>query len=131
MRARRSLRWVAVLLLATAPACTNNPYPDADDALKVRYRTLPGPPKTLDPAVTYSNLEHQITANVYETLLEYHYLKRPYELMPGFATAVPERQARKPRAPRSATRSPGPVWGGSWKCQVIHASQARSEALGL
>jgi ABC-type transport system substrate-binding protein len=90
MNARRSLRWIAVIAWAAMlPACTNNPYPDADDALKVRYLTLPGPPKTLDPAVTYSALEHKITSNVYETLLEYHYLKRPYELMPGLAADVP------------------------------------------
>ena len=83
--------WV-VLGLALVQ-CTNNPYPDTDDSVKVRYRNLPGPPKTLDPAVTYSALEHMITANVYETLLEYHYLKRPYTLMPGLAQQVPRLSA--------------------------------------
>jgi oligopeptide transport system substrate-binding protein len=81
---------IACLAFVALAGCSNNPYPDADDALKVRYRTLPGPTKTLDPAVSYSALEHQITANVYETLLEYHYLKRPYTLMPGLATSVPK-----------------------------------------
>jgi ABC-type transport system substrate-binding protein len=76
--------------LAALAGCSNNPYPDADAALKVRYRALPGPTKTLDPAVSYSSLEHQITANVYETLLEYHYLKRPYTLIPGLAKDVPK-----------------------------------------
>jgi ABC-type transport system substrate-binding protein len=70
--------------------CTNNPYPDEDATGKIRYRALPEPPKTLDPAVSYSSLEHQINANVYETLLEYHYLKRPYTLMPGLAESVPQ-----------------------------------------
>jgi len=70
-------------------ACTNNPYPDADAERKVRYRTLEVPPKTLDPAVSYSVNEHHVTASVYETLLEYHYLKRPYTLIPGLAEAVP------------------------------------------
>jgi len=79
----------AALAFAAFSACSNDPYPDADEALKVRYRTLPGPTKSLDPAVSYSSLEHQITANIYETLLEYHYLKRPYTLIPGLATAVP------------------------------------------
>jgi ABC-type transport system substrate-binding protein len=76
-------------------SCSNNPYSESDDDLKVRYKTLPGPTKTLDPAVSYSALEHQVTANVYETLLEYHYLKRPYTLMPGLSLAVPERQTRE------------------------------------
>ena len=71
------------LVAALALACTNNPYPAEDDAVVVRYRALPSAPKTLDPAVSYSALEHAITANLYETLLEYHYLKRPYTLMPG------------------------------------------------
>jgi oligopeptide transport system substrate-binding protein len=83
--------FVCAMLVALA-ACSNNPYSESDDDLKVRYKTLPGPTKTLDPAVSYSSLEHQVTANVYETLLEYHYLKRPYTLMPGLSVAVPERQ---------------------------------------
>ncbi len=80
----------AIWLLVSVAGCSNNPYPGADDELKIRYSALPGPPKTLDPAVSYSALEHKITANVYETLVEYHYLKRPYSLMPGLAVAVPE-----------------------------------------
>ncbi len=85
------LLMVGLAALAVGPAgCSNNPYPGADDTLKIRYSALPGPPKTLDPAVSYSALEHKITANVYETLVEYHYLKRPYTLMPGLSMAVPE-----------------------------------------
>jgi oligopeptide transport system substrate-binding protein len=87
-RARAAL--VSVLSATAALAsCSNNPYPEADDLAKVRYAALAGPPKDLDPAVTYNVSDHAITANVYETLLEYHYLKRPYELMPGLAEAVP------------------------------------------
>src|SRR5262249_8399814 len=47
-------------------------------------------PKTLDPAVAYTTAEHIVTGNVFDTLLDYHYLKRPYELMPGLAEAVPK-----------------------------------------
>ena len=91
MRLRRTA--VPVVVLLAAVACTNNPYPDADSDVKVRYSVLPGAPKTLDPAVSYSALEHKITASVYETLLEYHYLKRPYTLMPALASGVPEPQS--------------------------------------
>jgi oligopeptide transport system substrate-binding protein len=83
-------RAVAVGLLALLAACTNDPYPDADEALHVRYRALEFPPKTYDPAVSYNVREHWVTAEIYETLLEYHYLKRPYQLMPGLAREVPE-----------------------------------------
>ena len=74
MGRRSGIVWLGLAALA---GCSNNPYPDCRLHVKVRYRALPGPTKTLDPAVSYSSLEHQITANVYETLLEYHYLKRP------------------------------------------------------
>lgn len=71
-------------------ACSNNPYPDTDDALRVFYTAYSEPPKTLDPQVAYSTVDHDVLSNVYETLLEYHYLKRPYRLIPGLAVRVPE-----------------------------------------
>ncbi|HKD57382.1 MAG TPA: hypothetical protein VKD45_07725, partial [Hyphomicrobiaceae bacterium] len=61
-----------------AAGCTNNPYPQADRDQKVLYSSFHDPPKTLDPAVAYTTAEHVITGNVYDTLLEYHYLARPY-----------------------------------------------------
>jgi oligopeptide transport system substrate-binding protein len=75
-------------------ACTNNPYPNADDEQKVRYRYLPDPPRTFDPAVSYTRIAHIVLVNVYETLLEYHYLKRPYEMIPGLAREVPVARAQ-------------------------------------
>jgi oligopeptide transport system substrate-binding protein len=90
-RARaRAVSIAIAAAFAWLASCSNNPYPEADDLAKVRYAALSGPPKDLDPAVTYNVSDHAITANVYETLLEYHYLKRPYELMPGLAEAVPK-----------------------------------------
>jgi ABC-type transport system substrate-binding protein len=90
------LRRAALALAgALALACTNNPYPDADARRGVYYTSFVEAPRTLDPAVSYTTNEHAITGNVYATLLEYHYLKRPYELIPGLAVAVP---AAEPRA---------------------------------
>jgi oligopeptide transport system substrate-binding protein len=85
---------IAALLLALALAsCTNDPYPDADKGRKVLYTSFSEVPKTLDPAVSYTTSEHVITGNVYDTLLEYHYLERPYKLIAGLAEAVPEPEA--------------------------------------
>jgi ABC-type transport system substrate-binding protein len=70
--------------------CTNDPYPAADRDKKIVYSSFAEAPKTLDPAVAYTTAEHVVTGNVFDTLLEYHYLKRPYELMPGLAEAVPK-----------------------------------------
>ncbi len=81
---------VAALFLAVPLGCGNNPYPDADDTRKIQYAPYATAPKTLDPAVAYSVVDHQVTGPIYETLLEYHFLKRPYELIPGIAVAIPE-----------------------------------------
>jgi ABC-type transport system substrate-binding protein len=75
---------------AALVACTNNPYPDEDSTRKILYSDIAEPPRTLDPAVAYSTADHAVTGPVYETLLEYHFLKRPYMLIPGIATRVPE-----------------------------------------
>ena len=61
--------------LLAVPGCTNNPYPDADQDKKVLYSSFGEAPKTLDPAVAYTTAEHVVTGTVYDTLLEYHYLR--------------------------------------------------------
>jgi len=83
---------LAVLAGLAASGCTNDPYPESDQDRKVLYSSFNEAPKTLDPAVAYTTAEHVITGNVYDTLLEYHYLERPYRLIPGLAEAVPEPQ---------------------------------------
>ena len=83
----------ALCALLLASGCTNDPYPAADRDRKIVYSSFSEAPKTLDPAVAYTTAEHIVTGNVFDTLLEYHYLKRPYELMPGLAEAVPKPEA--------------------------------------
>jgi ABC-type transport system substrate-binding protein len=56
------------------------------------YLAFSEPPKTLDPQVAYSTTDHVVTGAVYDKLLEYHFLARPYRLIPGLARAVPEAQ---------------------------------------
>ena len=66
-------------------------------------------PKHLDPASSYSSDETPYTYNIYEPLYGYHYLKRPYELIPRAAQAIAEPvfvgkqgQVLAPDAPLSA-----------------------------
>ena len=66
----------------------NNPH-RSHGAQNVRYAPITGIPKTLDPARAYSSDENQILAQIYEPPLQYHYLKRPYELVPLTAAAMP------------------------------------------
>jgi oligopeptide transport system substrate-binding protein len=80
---------VVLAMCLTVVGCSNSPYPDEDRDQKVLYSSFNEAPKTLDPAVAYTTAEHVITGNVYDTLLEYHYLERPYQLIAGLATAVP------------------------------------------
>src|SRR5262245_65557554 len=88
----RDARVAAILLLLALLGwgCTNDPYPEADDKEKVLYLNYQEPPKTLDPAVAYSTADHVITGAVYDTLLQYHFLMRPYRLIPGLLEEVPE-----------------------------------------
>src|SRR4029453_14702299 len=64
--------------------------PEAADREKVLYTNYQEPPKTLDPAVAYSTADHIITGAVYDTLLQYHFLARPYRLIPGLLAEIPE-----------------------------------------
>jgi ABC-type transport system substrate-binding protein len=78
------------LLLLLGVGCTNDPYPAADRAKKILYTYFPEAPKTLDPAVAYAATDHVVTGTVFDTLLEYHYTRRPLQLIPGLAKAVPK-----------------------------------------
>ena len=46
--------------------------------------------KGLDPAAAQDIFSQQALVQVYEGLLHFHYLKRPIELMPLLAQAMPE-----------------------------------------
>jgi ABC-type transport system substrate-binding protein len=81
---------VACLMVCLAVACSNNPYPDSDDRERVMYLNYQEAPKTLDPAVAYSTVDHMIVGPVFDTLLQYHFLERPYRLIPGLLEEMPE-----------------------------------------
>ena len=91
IRARALARTLLPALLLAA-ACSNDPYPPGDAAHKIYYTVFREAHRTLDPAEAYNVSAHKVTGSVYDSLLEYHYLKRPYELGPGLARAVPEPQ---------------------------------------
>jgi ABC-type transport system substrate-binding protein len=79
-----------VLVLSGPMGCGNDPYPPTREGEKVLYSSFREAPRTLDPATAYTTTAHAITGAVYDTLLEYRFLKRPLELMPGLAVAMPE-----------------------------------------
>ena len=82
----------AVVLLASLAACGrvwNDPYPAAERGRNILYTSFTERPKHLDPVSSYSENEATFNAQIYEAPLQYHYLKRPYELIPRTAEALP------------------------------------------
>jgi len=85
--------WCWLLLCAALAGCGdepwNNPYPSSARDASILYTTFQERPKHLDPVSSWSENEAQITSQVYEPLVQYHFLHRPYRLVPLTATAVP------------------------------------------
>ena len=67
----------------------NDPYPTAERDENIMYSSFTERPKHLDPAQSYSSNETDIIAQIYEPPLQYHYLKRPYTLIPQTLSAMP------------------------------------------
>ena len=79
-----------LLLLAACGRGQNDPYPASELGANILYSAFTERPKHLDPAQSYSEDEAVFTGQIYEPPLQYHYLKRPYVLIPGSAAALPE-----------------------------------------
>jgi oligopeptide transport system substrate-binding protein len=87
---RGLLSCLFALLLTACGAAWNDPYPAADGGRNILYSAFTDRPKHLDPVQSYSEDEITFTAQIYEPPLQYHYLKRPYALIPATAVAVPQ-----------------------------------------
>ena len=86
MRALLSL----LALLAGCGEVWNDPYPAAERGENILYSVFANRPKHLDPASSYTVDEALFTRQIYEPPLGYHYLKRPYELIPLTALEIPK-----------------------------------------
>ncbi len=94
---RSVLPWIGRWPLATLLACVllvgcsgpwNDPYPDDDRQVRSQtiYSAFSARPKHLDPARAYTSDAYVFVGQIYQPPLQYHYLKRPFELT-GFAAA--------------------------------------------
>ena len=85
-----------ILIYLLVSACTdghlNNPYVQSDQSQAIIYTSFSERPKHLDPAKSYSSNEYAIIGQVYESLFQYHYLKKPYQLEPLLASDMPTLQ---------------------------------------
>ena len=81
----------AALLLISCSDAWNNPYSALETAsANTLYTSFAERPKRLDPAQSYTSDEAEFTAQIYQAPFQYHYLKRPYELIPDAAASLPK-----------------------------------------
>ena len=76
-------------LAALASACDNSPWPKGAAASNTIYSAMiENTPRHLDPTASYWSNDTLVTYQVYEPPYGYHYLKRPFELVPKTAERV-------------------------------------------
>ena len=84
---------VVLIAAALAAGCSgapwNDPYPHTEASRNILYTSFSERPKHLDPVQSYSENEYVLIANIYQPPLQYHYLKRPYALVPFAAAEMP------------------------------------------
>ncbi len=85
---RRAAAAIA-LSAALLAGCGNSPWPDGAERQNViRSAMIENTPRHLDPTASYWSNDTLVTYQVYEPLYGYHYLKRPFELIPKTAERV-------------------------------------------
>lgn len=92
-RTRRAPRIVAACLVAflavLSNGCSNSPHAIGAEKTNTLFYTFDErSPRYLDPTASYSVPESVYTGQIYEPLYGYHYLKRPYTLIPDSAAEV-------------------------------------------
>lgn len=100
---------ILILLWPIGGHCAiNTPYQSDsnDEKQNVLYSFFSERPKHLDPARSYSADEAIFTGHIYEPPLQYHYLKRPYQLEPLTLTQMPAIIYRDKKGHRLADDAP-------------------------
>ncbi len=78
-------------MLLGLSGCDNSPHAPGEAASNTLFTTFSErSPRHLDPVASYWNQDTPYTYNIYEAPYGYHYLKRPFTLVPKLAEAVAE-----------------------------------------
>ncbi|CAD5365861.1 Peptide ABC transporter substrate-binding protein [Rubrivivax sp. A210] len=87
---RKALRLLTLAAAGwLAAGCNNNPWPDRSAASNTLHSAvIENSPRHLDPTASYWNNDTAYTYQIYEPPYGYHYLKRPFQLIPKTAAAV-------------------------------------------
>ena len=78
------------LLVACTEQAWNDPYRYGEAHKPVFFSSFSERPKHLDPARSYSSNEWSFISQIYESPLQYHFLRRPYSLVPLTAESMPQ-----------------------------------------
>jgi hypothetical protein len=113
---------VLILLAGCGDGAWNNPWPAREAGANVLYSSFEERPKHLDPARSYSSNEYAFLAQIYEPPLQYHFLLRPYQLIPLTAESLPELAYFDAAGPGAAPGCPG---GGHRLVRVPDAHSPR------
>ena len=85
----RLLALTTVTCLLVLSGCNNNPQASGvAESNTLTTAVIESSPRHLDPTASYWNNDTPYTYQIYEPLYGYHYLKRPFELVPKAAQAV-------------------------------------------
>ncbi|MCC7405032.1 MAG: hypothetical protein IT288_11600 [Bdellovibrionales bacterium] len=82
--------WIAALLVAILGISTSSCTKKSSQGENVINAALRANLKGLDPVYASDTYSNAVVSQIYETLLHYHYLKRPLELAPLVAETLPE-----------------------------------------
>ena len=83
---RLSAAVFAVIALTSCKEIPNSVHTEKELASNTLYTPFSGrSPKHLDPTSSYSSDETPYTYSIYEPLYQYHFLERPYRLIPRSA----------------------------------------------
>ncbi len=81
--------WFSALVAAWLAGCNSSPHPAGAERENTMFYTFDErSPRYLDPTASYANPESAYTFQIYEPPYGYHYLKRPYQLIPKSALEV-------------------------------------------
>lgn len=82
--------FLTVLFLLCLIQCSSPEAEKEKSDVSVMNRYFRTKIKSIDPVKTDDRYSSYLVGAIYQTLYEYHYLKRPYELKPALAAAMPE-----------------------------------------
>ncbi|HJV61850.1 MAG TPA: ABC transporter substrate-binding protein [Albitalea sp.] len=84
-----SLLGLVLALVALLAGCNNSPWPHGAEKGNTIYSAMiENTPRHLDPTASYWSNDTLVTYQVYEPPYGYHYLKRPFQLVPKTAQEV-------------------------------------------